>query len=53
MWTITGNSVPKRKNFLSEKQVNFARDRLIITSYSADAILAKAGTWSDGLSALA
>jgi len=33
--------------------VNFARDRLSVTSYSDDAILAKAGTWADGVAALA
>ena len=33
--------------------VNFARDRISITSYSDDAILAKVDTWADGVTALA
>ncbi len=33
--------------------VNFARDRLSVTSYSDDAILAKVETWADGVAALA
>ena len=33
--------------------VNFARDRMSVTSYSDDAILAKVETWADGVAALA
>ena len=33
--------------------VNFARDRISVTSYSDDAILAKVETWADGVTALA
>ena len=33
--------------------VNFSRDRLTVTSYSADAILAKVETWADSVPALA
>ncbi len=33
--------------------VNFARDRLSVTSYSDDAILAKVDTWADTVTALA
>ncbi len=33
--------------------VNFARDRLSVTSYSDDAILAKVETWADGVAGLA
>ena len=33
--------------------VNFARDRISVTSYSADSILAKVETWADSVPALA
>ncbi|MCX6690697.1 MAG: hypothetical protein NTW33_01270 [Methanoregula sp.] len=33
--------------------VNFARDRLSVTSYSDDAILAKVDTWADTVAGLA
>ena len=33
--------------------VNFARDRISVTSYSDDAVLAKVETWADGVAALA
>ena len=33
--------------------VNFARDRISVTSYSDDAVLAKGETWADGVAALA
>jgi hypothetical protein len=33
--------------------VNFARDRISVTSYSDDAILAKVDTWADTVAALA
>jgi len=33
--------------------VNFSRDRISVTSYSADAILTKVETWADSVPALA
>ncbi|MCX6690372.1 MAG: hypothetical protein NTZ39_11900 [Methanoregula sp.] len=33
--------------------VNFARDRMSVSSYSDDAILAKVDTWADTVTALA
>ena len=33
--------------------VNFSRDRMIVASYSEDAILAKVETWADTIAGLA